>query len=157
MMQALLRERFKLVAHREQKEYSVYALVVGKGGPRLTETPKESLTTSGAAFGMSMTGTAGKVEARHCDMTALANTLPRLVGRPVVDQTGIAGRYDFDLEFSRDDAVSGVVLGPAPPPGTEMGVSVFTSIQKLGLRLDARKVPLDTVVVDAAEKTATAN
>jgi len=154
MMQALLRDRFQLEVHREQKEYNVYALVVGKSGPKLTETPKEGLTTEGAAFGMSMNGNVGKLEAKHCDMLALANTLPRLVGRPVVDRTGISGRYDFDLEFSREDALSSaIVAGPAPPPGAEGSVSVFTSIQRLGLRLDAQKTPLDTIVVDRGEKT----
>lgn len=161
MVQALLRERFKLEAHREKKEFNVYALLVGKGGPKLTETPKEGTLPTGAAFGISMTGAGvGKLEAKHSDMTALANTLPRFVGRPVVDLTALTGRYDFDLEFSRDD-VNGMALptpsGAPAPAATEFATSIFASIQRVGLKLDAQKLPMDTIVVDRAEKIASEN
>jgi uncharacterized protein (TIGR03435 family) len=160
MVQALLRERFKLEVHREKKEYNVYALVVGKSGAKLTETPKEGTVPDGAAFGISMSGAGvGKLEAKHADMTSLANTLPRFVGRPVVDLTGISGRYDLDLDFSRDD-VNGMVLtasGTPAPPATEFTTSIFSSIQRIGLRLDPQKLPLDSIVIDRAERVATEN
>jgi uncharacterized protein (TIGR03435 family) len=79
-------------------------------------------------------------------MLSLANTLVRLVGRPVVDQTGLTGRYDFDLEYLRDESTA-----------SEFGVSLFTSLQRVGLRLEARKLPLDAIVVDSAEKTPVEN
>jgi uncharacterized protein (TIGR03435 family) len=159
MMRALLAERFKLELHHEQKEFSVYALLLGKNGPKLKESPAEPGGPEGASFGMSSAGRgAGRLEAKHADMTALANTLPRLVGRPVVDQTGLTGRYDFDLEFLPED-VKGIVMPPSADavPAAELGVSIFTSIQRVGLRLDAQKVPLDSIVVDRAERTATEN
>lgn len=160
MVQALLAERFKMALHREKKEFNVYALVTGKDGPKLKESAEEPGGPEGASFGMSMSESGGRLDARHSDMAALANTLPRLVGRPVVDLTGLVGRYDFVLEFSRED-VNGMVMadtaaGAAMPPA-ELGVSIFTSIQHVGLRLDPQKLPLDTVVVDRAEKTATEN
>jgi uncharacterized protein (TIGR03435 family) len=80
-------------------------------------------------------------------MTSLAGTLPRLVGRPVVDLTELPGRYDFDLEFSREDVN---VIGP---PESEFGTSIFASIQRIGLKLEPRKLPLDAIVVTGAEKT----
>jgi len=156
MMQALLVERFKLEVHHEKKEFAVFVLVTGKSGAKLKPSPEEPGGPEGAAFGFSMSAGVGRLEARHCDMTALANTLPRLVGRPVVDQSGIAGRYDFELEFSPED-MNHMGLADAPPAATEPAASIFTSIQQIGLRLEPRKIPLDTVVVDKAEKTAVEN
>jgi len=160
MMQTLLAERFKLEVHHDTKEFSVFALTVGKSGAKLKGSKDEPDGPEGAAFGFSMEATGvGKMEAKHCDMTALANTLPRLVGRPVVDQTGLTGRFDFDLEFSRDDmgrmgVPEAANAGSLP---TDLAVSVFTSIQQIGLKLEARKLPLDEIVVDKAERTATQN
>jgi uncharacterized protein (TIGR03435 family) len=160
MMQAMLRDRLKLAAHREQKEFSVYALVVNKGGPKLKESSKEDAALEHAAFGMSMSGNGvGRMEAKHADMTSLANTLVRLVGRPVVDLTGLTGRYDFELEFSPQDATA---MASPPPPGNgppqaDVGASIFSSILRVGLRLESQKRPLDAVVVDSAEKTPTQN
>jgi uncharacterized protein (TIGR03435 family) len=158
MMQTLLAHRFQLVARRETKEFPVYTLTVNKGGPKLKESPPSDVPVTGANFGISMTGAGvGRLECRHADMTALVNTLPRFVGRPVVNLTEISGRYDFDLEFSPDD-MKGMSV-PAPPDAKpiEFGMSIFTSLQKVGLKLDSRKLPLDAVVVDRAERTPTEN
>jgi uncharacterized protein (TIGR03435 family) len=161
MMQKLLADRFKLEVRREKKDFNVYALVVGKNGPKLKESPKDTDALPGASFGISMGPSAvGRIEAKRADMTALANTLPRFVGRPVVDQTGIEGRYDFELEFSPDDMKA---LGVPPPPesashaAAELGVSLFTSVQRLGLRLESQKVSLDAIVVERAERTPSEN
>jgi uncharacterized protein (TIGR03435 family) len=156
MLQTLLAERFQLEVHREKKEFNVFALVVGKGGPKLTPTSPERLAQGGGAnYGISMSGAGvGRLEAKHADMNSLVNTLPRFVGRPVVNLTQIEGRYDFELEFSPDD-MKGMRV-EAPPPGmptAEFGMSIFTSIQKVGLKLDPQKLPLDTIVVDRGEKT----
>ena len=75
--------------------------------------------------------------------------------------TGLTGRYDFDLEYSRDDS-NGMILMPAAsggatPPAPELGVSIYSSIQQLGLKLDAQKLPMDAIVVDHAEKTPAGN
>src|SRR5215471_1736322 len=125
MVQTLLRDRFKLEVHREKKEFNVYVLLVGKNASKLTETPKEGTVPEGAAYGVSMSGGGvGRLEAKHADMTSLAATLPRLVGRPVVNLTALTGRYDFDLEFSRED-VNGMALptaaGAPAPPASEFG------------------------------------
>jgi uncharacterized protein (TIGR03435 family) len=94
-------------------------------------------------------------------MTALANTLARLLGRPVIDRTGLTGRYDFDLEYSGDDSngmrTMPAKIGATPPAAPEPGVSIFSSIQQLGLKLDAQKLPMDAIVVDHAEKIPTGN
>jgi len=160
MMQALLAERFKLELHHEKKEFSVFALMVGRNGPKLNPLPAADGAPEGASFGMSDSPNGvGRIEVKHGDMAALANFLPRFVGRPVVNLTGLEGRYDFDLEFSRED-LNGMVRTDAAESGAapaEFGASIFTSIQRIGLKLDAQKLPLDAVVVDRAERTATEN
>jgi uncharacterized protein (TIGR03435 family) len=156
MVQSLLAERFKLEFHREKKDFNVFVLVAAKGGPKLKDAPPQPEgAPPGSSFGIGMTGAVGKMECRHADMTSLANTLPRFVGRPVVNQTNLTGRYDFDLEFSPED-----MKGIAPPPpidavrgGAELGVSIFTALQRVGLKLEGQKLPLDTIVVDKGERT----
>jgi uncharacterized protein (TIGR03435 family) len=155
MLQTLLAERFQLEVRREKKEYDVFALILGKGGPKLKESPAETDNQGGANYGISMNGKGvGLVQCKRANMTSLANTLPRFVGRPVVDLTELTARYDFELEFSPDD-MKGMRV-EAPPPGmptAEFGMSIFTSIQKVGLKLEPRKMPLDHIVVDRGEKT----
>jgi uncharacterized protein (TIGR03435 family) len=162
MMQALLKQRFKLEVHTETKEFNVFALTLGKNGPKLTESvPEPGMESAGARFGMSMSPSGvGRLEAKSANMTALGNTLARMLGRPVVDLTGLTARYDFNLEYSVEDSNAMRIappLGGALPAATEPGVSIFGSIQQLGLRLDARKLPLPAIVVDQAEKTPTEN
>jgi len=161
MVQSLLAERFKLQVHHETKEFNVFVIAQGKNGLKLKESPPaEPGAPEGANFGMSMSGTGvGRIEARRATMLSLANTLSRVLGRPVVDLTGLTGRYDFDLEYLREE-MNGRMLPDAPGapmPTSELGVSLFTSIQQLGLKLEAQKPPLDAIVVDRAEKVATSN
>jgi uncharacterized protein (TIGR03435 family) len=161
MMRTLLGQRFQLQVHTETREFAVYPLEVGKNGPKLKESPAPAEgTPDGASFGLSMSSAGiGRLEARRATMTALANTLVRLLGRPVVDLTGLTGKYDFDLEYSRED---GGAMRTAGAPGgspleSEPGVSLFSSIQQLGLKLEGRKIPMPAIVVDRAEKTPTEN
>ncbi len=162
MMQVLLAQRFKLEAHGETKEFSVFALIVGKNGPKLKDSPPEpDGESAGARFGMSMSPSGvGRLEVKNGTMTALANTLGRMLGRPVVDLTALTGRYDFDLEYSSEDS-NGMRLaapsGGSLPSAAEPGVSIFGSIQQVGLKLDSQKLPLKTIVIDRAEKTPTEN
>lgn len=156
MIQTLLAERFKLEVHREKKGFDVFVLVVGKNGPKLTPTGPDRLAQGGGAnYGISITGAGvGRLEAKHADMMSLVNTLPRFVGRPVVNLTEIEGRYDFDLEFSPEDMKGmRVEAPPSGMPTAEFGMSIFTSIQKVGLKLESRKLLLDAIVVDRGEKT----
>jgi len=183
MLQALLADRFKLTCHRDSKEMPVYALVVGKGGPKLKESPPDppgdapsakdpvevtvNAGRGGTAVnlgkGASMNFGAKSVEATKVTMPALADSLVRFFDRPVVDMTGLTGRYDFTLQFSWDELrvlVSKSGTGrqiPASPPDGDAGISVFDSLQNLGLKLDSRKAPVEVLVVDHAEKTPTEN
>jgi uncharacterized protein (TIGR03435 family) len=163
MMQSLLAERLGVKIHRETREISALAIVVGKNGPKLTEAAATSGDGAGGAnIGLSSPSPGVfRIDVKGGTMTSLANTLSGWLGRPVVDKTGLAGRYDFALDFSPADtggrdATGGYNEPPPLPsvPGGEPALSVYSSIQQqLGLRLDAQKLPLEVVVIDHAEKT----
>ncbi len=142
MLQTLLAERFKLVLHRETKEERVYALIVAKGGSKLIAvTPTGSSSTN---------STRGSLTAEQTSMTSLANRLSQLVGITVVDATGLTDVFNFKLEW--DPAAT------APSDAPDSGPSIFTALQQqLGLKLESRKMPVEFLVVDHAEKVPTEN
>jgi uncharacterized protein (TIGR03435 family) len=86
-------------------------------------------------------------------MSQLANSLAAQVGRVVVDQTGLKGRWDFELAFAPEPPVINLPPDPSAEPPIADGPSVFTAIQeKLGLKLVSTKGPVDVVVIDGAER-----
>jgi bla regulator protein blaR1 len=135
MEQALLRDRFGLKVHFETREMPGFALVVAKGGPKLTAA-KDGEVSRLTLGGNEMTATATTI-----DQWSHA---PFLGGRTVVDQTGLKGTYDFTLTWSDQ------------PVGAEGGAdvpSLFTAVQEqLGLKLVATKVPVEVIVIDHIEK-----
>ena len=151
MMQSLLADRFKLKSHEDSKEAPAYALVVGKNGPKLK--PSEA----GAEGRSMMRMDHGQLTATKVTMDGLANQLANNVGRPVVNQTGLTGEYDVELEWTPDPGQGGPFGGPppgeAPPPVDSSGPSIFTAVQdKLGLKLEGTKAPVKMIVIDAIEK-----
>jgi len=167
MMQTLLADRFRLQTHRETREIPALVLTPGKQGPKLKEAGSESGDGQGGAqVGMSVSESGGEqLNVKGGTMSTLVNTLTGLLGLPVVDKTGLAGRYDFTLEFTRSETAGPNATGgynepppfPPPPAGAEPGVSIYSSIQQLGLKLVAQKLPLDVLIVDRADKTPTGN
>ncbi len=123
----------------------------------------------GAPKGIMMMDSTGRLTAKKMALGNLVDFLARMLDRPVIDQTGIKGDYDFQLEFAPDETKMMRVATAAgmPPPGShapapadaaaEPGQSIFTSIQKYGLKLDARKSPTEVIVIDRAERTPTEN
>jgi len=167
MMRALLAERFKLRVHHETRDIPALSLVVGKDGPKLKEAAPESGDgRGGAAVNMSAPPEGGeRMEVKGGTMTTLVNSLTALLGVPVIDKTGLAGRYDFALDYSRDQTAGARSGGgyneppamPPPSPSDGPGVSLYSSVQRLGLRLEGRKLPVDTIVVDSVEKAPVEN
>ena len=163
MAQALLAERLQLQAHHETRPLDALALVVGKNGPKLSAAaPGSGDSEGGAQFGMSASATGTeRLDAKNATMASLATTLTGLLGRPVVDKTGLTGRYDLVLEFSRYETAGPKASGgynepppmPPPPAGAEPGQSIYSSIQQFGLKLDGQKLPIDVLVIDRVEKT----
>jgi len=154
MLRTLLAERFQLVVHTGTASAPAFVMSVAKGGPKLKESaalPEDSPLGPPPLLFV-VVPPAVRLPGRYATMAELASVFQRgALDRPVVDRTGLPGRYDFDLEFTPDDAqFSGALAGiggDSPLPG------LFTAIQQqLGLRLDATKGPVDVLVVDRAER-----
>jgi uncharacterized protein (TIGR03435 family) len=224
MMQTLLAERFKLTTHRENKEQSVYAIIVSKDGHKLKEAIAESTTPaddtektpkSDAAKGemlLSNTpegqvkikqegrgmvlsgGRAGQtrinmgpngalsLEISKVTMADFADILTQLLDRPVVNMTELKGSYQVALEIPQEEimvlaqriapkmgiplpmgiggagALAGAASGAGGPAASDpSGGAIFRAIQQLGLKLDSRKAPVETLVIDHIEKDPTEN
>ncbi len=144
MLRQLLAERFGLKLHHESKDFEAYALVPAKGGAKLVESkPAAVEEASVQGINCHVTKSArGYLKLEGCSMTALAGILRIPVQRTVVDRSGLIGRYDFELHWRPEDSPD--MDGDWP--------SVFTALtEQLGLRLQPAKVPMDTIVIDAAE------
>lgn len=177
MIQALLEDRFQLKIHRETKELSTYVLVMakkdGKLGPRLTQSKEGSCTPFDPSKpltppepGKLPTPGCGGMRMGPSSLTAsstpierLIPTLSRLLGRTVVDKTGLTGNFDINLEWAPDDsqALQLPPDAPKPPPSDgaagATGPSIFTALQEqLGLKLESQKGPVEIFVIDHAEK-----
>jgi len=142
----ILTDRFGLTFHRETKVLPVYELIVDKGGPRFQQSKIEdgqrganglragSLHTNNHDGNADMASTA-------VGISSLVNVLSRQTERIVVDNTGLTGRYDLNLTWSRDDG--------SAPATDQNSPSILTAIQEqLGLRLRPAKLPIETFVVD---------
>jgi uncharacterized protein (TIGR03435 family) len=154
MMQTLLRERCKLVVHREARVMTALALVVDKNGLRIKPVEADPDGTSSESSGRTM------VKASKVSMARLADLLSSAMDRPVKDLTELSGIYDINLKWMPDDAppvdaTRGDAAGGADrqsPRGSGLATSVFSAVQELGLKLEARKLPIEVLVVDHAEK-----
>lgn len=141
MLRALLAERFHLGLHREPREIPVYALVPDKKGVKVRESGPE-------AKGVLLMTRSGRIVADGVEMKVLAGWFSNANGveRPVVDETGLKGRYDFTLEWTNP------LAGPAGKDDAAAGPSIFTAMtDQLGLRLEPRKGPVEFLVIDRAE------
>jgi uncharacterized protein (TIGR03435 family) len=152
-LQALLAERFQLKVHRETKELPVFALVVGKNGSKLTESA-EAPANSGAGIRSGC----GQMTGTRTPMSILAVVLSRQLSRPVLERTGLSGKYDFQLGWTPDEGPC-----PAPPDGATPAAadsspelpSLLGALQEqLGLKLEPTKGPVEIIVIDHAEKAA---
>jgi uncharacterized protein (TIGR03435 family) len=159
MLQSLLVERFKLALHRDKKEHTAYALVVGKNGPKLH--PSEG---GAAGPGGTIKIGRGHLEVNKTTVSNFADMLSRLVDRPVLDMTELQGRFDFTLDFAPEGMKTfGMIMGapaekPAESASEPSGPSIFTAVQEqLGLKLEARKAPVEILVIDHIEKVPTEN
>jgi uncharacterized protein (TIGR03435 family) len=145
MLQNLLAERFKLVMHKEKKQLPIYALIVGKGGPKLKESAVTAPADAGepkdpppmppgppamgkdgfpkppaGARGMMMmfNGNRFRMQANQATIAQLADMLSNQLGRPVIDETGLKAQYDVTLEFSPEGLtmMKGMPMPMGPPP-----------------------------------------
>lgn len=150
MVQKLLAERWKLAFHRDQKELAAYVIVVGKTGSKLTKSDGDPNGLPGLFFrGL------GALSVRNGNMTDFASVMQSTaLDRPVLDRTGLTGRFDFSLNWTPDETQFGGLGVRVPPPSdTATAPDLFTAIQdQLGLKLESQKAPVDVLVVDHVEK-----
>lgn len=185
MMKTLLEDRFQLKYHNEKKEFAVYGLTAPKGGGKLKEStveageaPKDTVNVSAGGSekgtnvnlgnGSSFAFGSGKLDAKKVTMTVLADMLARFVDKPVVDMTELKGNYDILINISPEDFQAmqiraAITAGVQLPPqvqqmaATSIGDSLHIGMEALGLKLEGKRAPLDTLVVDGANKAPSAN
>ncbi|HVG54875.1 MAG TPA: TIGR03435 family protein [Vicinamibacterales bacterium] len=153
MLQALLADRFKLVAKLEKRELQSYALVKaradGKLGPNIKPAEKPCVGPRGEApLGIQCVqgGAGGGARAIGIPIGQLAPMISLLVGRPVVDRTGLTGIYDLELKFSGDRVDGALPADPSAP-------SIFTALQEqLGLKLEAERELAEVLVIERIER-----
>jgi uncharacterized protein (TIGR03435 family) len=186
MLQALLAERFQMKVHREMRELPVYALQVEKTGLKISQTaPPEAVlenaeamnvaagaTGNGAAisFGDGSSFLLGNrtIEAKRLSMTTVADMMTRFLDRPVVNMTDLKGGYDFVLNVAQEETMPMLIRAaasagvPLPPQAlalldTASIGSLINSMKKAGLSLEARRAPLEVIVIDSMQKTPSEN
>jgi uncharacterized protein (TIGR03435 family) len=128
--------------HHDQRELSVYAITVAKGGPKLEKSKSDpDALSDSSGHGM---GSAQLMKFTNLSMTDFAQTMQLMVDRPVIDQTNLPGRYDFSLLWTPD------VMRATP---TDTAPGLFTAVQEqLGLKLEATRASTDVIVIDAATR-----
>lgn len=190
MWQSLLRDRFGMLVRHESRQFPIRELTVAKGGAKLKQTklpsnaepssPVDGFPKTDADGFPQMSGTGAstlitmdheiptsRTVAKRFGMAEFAKRLSMLLREPVVDKTGLTGRYDFNLEYTPDPAMMpppppGAALPPPPPvnaaQASEPGSNIESALEKqLGLKLTKAKGPLDCIVVEHAEKVPTEN
>jgi uncharacterized protein (TIGR03435 family) len=168
MLRMLLEERFQLKLRSETKEVPIYALLIAKNGPKLEPPVGKGCFDPSAYAGVPPpTQGPGEPPVRPCGgfnllpgqmfgakvpMWRFAMNLSRILGRTVVNKTGLDGPYDIALRWNPNETQS--ASAPAEqPPSESPGPSIFTAIQEqLGLRLESEKGPVEFFVIDHAEK-----
>jgi uncharacterized protein (TIGR03435 family) len=153
MMRKLLAERFQLAFHRDQKELNVYTITVGKNGSKLTKSASDPKGLPGAGFrGL------GSFVANNADINIFASVMQsNVLDRPIVDQTGLTGKYDFTLTWTPDEfQFPGLAAGARPPAPQLNGAdapNLFVAMEEqLGLKLEPTKAKAEVLVIDKVAK-----
>jgi len=187
MLQALLIERFALKQHREQKEMPIYALVLGRPPLKLKDSApdpdvaprNEALVNVTVAVGAAGTSvdlghgssytfaSGGRFEGKRMTAEMIASTLERYCDRPVLDSTRLTSTYDFVFDVTPEESqVLGIRAAVnagirLPPQVTSLldtgGNPLIAAVEQLGLKLDARRAPVEVLIVDEARRTPTDN
>jgi uncharacterized protein (TIGR03435 family) len=164
MMQAFLEDRFKLRIHRETKEVPVYELTVAKEGHKLasfvdgscvvpTTFPSPQLPPGQKFCGVMITINPAGLKGQGVTLDNFSKMLDRVLDRPVINKTGITGKFDINLEFAVDETTSGLrSIGDNPVVMNQDRPSIFTTIKQLGLKLEPAKGPHEFIVIDHVER-----
>ncbi|HXE08585.1 MAG TPA: TIGR03435 family protein [Acidobacteriaceae bacterium] len=146
-MAAVLAQRFNLKCHFETKQLPIYNLVLAKGGAKLPPTPADS--SKKGNMNWNGQGRQNNMDATGVELTAVANMLSQVLGRTVVDKTGLTGLYDAKLNWTSDPPAN----APASTDAAASGPSIFTALEEqLGLKLESAKGPVPVLVIDSIDK-----
>jgi uncharacterized protein (TIGR03435 family) len=151
MVQKLLADRFALKFHRETKSMSAYVLTVAKDGPKLKKSQGDPNGLPSLFFRQ-----LGVLTVMNATMTDFARLMQTAVfDRPVVDQTGLEGKWDFTLKWTPDESQFSGMGMKVPPPSdaADAPPPLFTAIQEqIGLKLEAGKAPVPVLVLEHVEQ-----
>ena len=153
MLQSMLADRLKLSVHRSSKEGPVYALIIGKSGPKLKPSNPTQPHPNASPFPgggiLSMEVHEGEVTTHFYGITIGQLAVSLSADRPVQDRTGLTGTFDITLQQP---------TAPPPPPGTpqqapppEQQISPFALAEQLGLKLEPSRGQVETLVIDHIE------
>jgi uncharacterized protein (TIGR03435 family) len=151
MLQSLLAERFKLKAHHETRDLRVYALTLGKNGPRLAHAKEDEHETLLQRRKDDPAGSSQELVVQKNSIARFTEYLSRQFDQPVIDKTGLEGDFSFTLHWVPDvnPPISRLdVFGPA-------GISAIED--QLGLKMEATRIPIEVLVIDHVERTPTEN
>jgi uncharacterized protein (TIGR03435 family) len=173
MLQALMEERFRLKIRRETREVPVYALTVAKGGVKMKPMEKGGCIETPVTFPRTPrpapdgdkppcgwvvfrpNGPNTTLTMKGSTLDEIASALEIAVDRPVVNRTGLEGRFMVNVEFKTDDSMAALIRA-RPDAGDSAdkvpGASIFTAVQELGLKLESSKGPRNFLVVERIEK-----
>jgi uncharacterized protein (TIGR03435 family) len=147
MTQKLLADRFNLKFHYEQRELSVYALTVGKAGPKMTRSLGNPEGPPDDEFSRS-----AWMKETNTTMAEFTKALQYVLERPVVDHTGLTGRWDFRVQWTPDESQFGGIV-PSSSGNPNAAPGLFTAIQEqVGLKLELVKALAEVLVIDHVEK-----
>ena len=151
MMRAMLADRFHLQLHTESRQEPIFNLEVAKGGPKIKEVDAPVPPAKEGLVGAAMGNRDGRVIGKKSTMAGLATALTIFLKRPVADQTGLKGYYDFDVKWTAPEAPD----GPPPTPGfgAEGSALLISALQdQFGLHLRKTVGPVEYWVVDRVEQ-----
>jgi uncharacterized protein (TIGR03435 family) len=167
MMQALLADRFKLVARREKREVTTLALMLnrsdGKLGPNLIPSkgcvqPRDAAAQRAANPGAEIrvcgpqTGGSGRLLLAGVPIQQFTSILALILGRTITDKTGLSGTYDIDLSFTPEQQIPAGINSPFPAADPN-GPSIYTAVkEQLGLKLEQQRVEEEVLVIDHIER-----
>ncbi len=141
-LRSLLSDRFQLKLREESKELPIYAITIGKNGHKLKAV---DVGAGASMHSSSQSNGNGSLSAQRTTLKGLGDLLGNVLGRPVTNETGLDGTFDFEMKWSAD-------LGPTSS-ADQSGPSIFTALQEqLGLKLESKKGPVPTFVIERLER-----
>lgn len=139
MLRSLLAERFKLTIHRQTKEMQAYLMTIGKGGAKFHESQVDGEPVVNPDKSRMI------IEVKAMPATQVVDMLSRVLRAPVINNTGLTGRYDVSFNMAR-------YIPDGSTPFDPIATIILAAQEELGLKLESKKVPIDLFVIDHAEK-----